>query len=599
MNSPTPLDKFLADPNNLALIGIGVGLVVIFAVLRLFQVKDADGQKLPQSFPARSFFVLTYVLIYVAIVLIFRLSPDLLQIITGSSRFEASLKQTPELVPMLAVAALYSIFSIPQVKDIERDYILFIHSAQHRTADEERLCEHLIICEFHPSDQERRLNENYLQQFNLYITNRGDGPVRLGAFDAWRKTSAILRRLRDSNANIQRTLSNEDRLELARLEAAHQRKTSLAVSIIRILNDLGSEAENSAKLAMVTELLSNAAHSDRERVLDAEVVSQTIIEAQTSGPKREVGKPLRISEQQILQYLSQIENYFRVEYKLILQSLSRMAARSIVRAGELIGNRLEDLKKAGFTGLGTVEQVTLDRVIWVLLVTWVVTFVLFSLPAFLAGTGQRLVPIFLSVASSFSVAALIGSIWGARRSLIERRITPWASYLAAAFFAVAGFFIIQSIRYAIDPDAAVTRIRETLNVQTVTFTQYLAHLSPFALTPALIAVGICRFARIRKWPTWPFIDLPQRLKDGLALGLLCLVAHLAARYLHQLVKTAFGVQSWHHSDLQFYLFQATFFTIGFVIGSIVVGDVRNIAYSEIVPTASGRSSLLTSKVQPV
>ena len=129
--------------------------------------------------------------------------------------------------------------------------------------------------------------------------------------------------------------------------------------------------------------------------------------------------------------------------------------------------------------------------------------------------------------------------------------------------------------------------------------QYLAHLSPFALTPALIAVGICPFARIRKWPTWPFIDLPQRSKDGLALGLLCLVAHLAARYLHQLVGTAFGVQSWHRSDLQFYLFQATFFTIGFVIGSIVVGDVRKIAYSEIVPTASGRSSLLASKVQPV
>ena len=48
--------------------------------------------------------------------------------------------------------------------------------------------------------------------------------------------------------------SGEDRLELARLEAAHQRKTSLAVSIIKILNDLGSEAENSAKLARITEL---------------------------------------------------------------------------------------------------------------------------------------------------------------------------------------------------------------------------------------------------------------------------------------------------------------------------------------------------------
>ena len=112
---------------------------------------------------------------------------------------------------------------------------------------------------------------------------------------------------------------------------------------------------------------------------------------------------------------------------MILQSLSRMAAKSIVRAEELIGNRLEDLKQAGFAGLGTVEQVTFDRVIWVLLVTWVVTFVLFSMPPFLLGTAsQRLAPIVLSVASTFSVAALIGAIWGSRRSLVERRITPWA-----------------------------------------------------------------------------------------------------------------------------------------------------------------------------
>ena len=87
---------------------------------------------------------------------------------------------------------------------------------------------------------------------------------------------------------IQRTLSGEDRLELARLEAAHQRKTSLAVSIIRVLNDLGSEAENSAKLARVTELLSSAAHTDRERVLDAEAVAKTIIETQASGKSNEL-----------------------------------------------------------------------------------------------------------------------------------------------------------------------------------------------------------------------------------------------------------------------------------------------------------------------
>ena len=588
----TTLNAFISDQKYV--LPIGIGFVVFFAVVRLYQMRDADGQKLPPSLPAKTFFLLTHVLLYLAIVLAFLLSPGLLREfaeITSGNAFEPFLKQ----IPLLAVVTSGILFSLPQAKDIERDYALFLHSVQHRTADEDRLCEHLIVCEFRPSDQERRLNENYLQQFNLYITERGDGPVRLGAFDAWRKVSAILRRLRDNDANSQRTLSGEDRLELARLEAAHQRKTSLAVSIIRILNDLGSEAENSAKLARITELLSSAAHADRESVLDAEVVAQTIIETQTSGKTNDMGKPLRISEQQILQYLSQIESYFRVEYKLILQRLSRMAAKSIVRAGELIGNRLEDLKQAGFAGLGTVEQVTFDRVIWVLLVTWVVTFVLFSMPPFLLGTAsQRLVPIVLSVASTFSVAALIGAIWGSRRSLVERRITPWASYLAAGLLAVGGFFIVQAVRYVINPDVAVRRIAEVFKDEPATFVDYLLNLSPFALMPALITIGICRLARIREWPSWPLVDLPPRVKDGLSLGLLCAAANIGSRYLHMQANTAFAHGVPNQSNLQLY-FPLAFFLIGFFIGLVVVGDVRSIAYSEIVPSSHERGSRLLAK----
>ena len=70
---------------------IAIGFVVFFAVLRLYKMRDADGQKLPPSFPARTFFLLTHVLLYVAIVIALFYSPELFRVakvITSGSAFE-------------------------------------------------------------------------------------------------------------------------------------------------------------------------------------------------------------------------------------------------------------------------------------------------------------------------------------------------------------------------------------------------------------------------------------------------------------------------------------------------------------------------------
>ena len=104
----TKLNSFLSDQKYVLLIGIG--FVVLFAVLRLNKLRDADGQKLPPSFPARAFFLLTHVLLYVAIVLALFYSPELLRfakVITSSSAFEPFLQQ----IPLLAVVAGRSSFA--------------------------------------------------------------------------------------------------------------------------------------------------------------------------------------------------------------------------------------------------------------------------------------------------------------------------------------------------------------------------------------------------------------------------------------------------------------------------------------------------------
>ena len=393
--------------------------------------------------------------------------------------------------------------------------------------------------------------------------------------------NTILRQVRGSENWTHQILSAGDRKEIEHLEHAHRRKTALAVSIVRILSELGSEAESSTKLAHVKDLLTSTVHGDRERVSEAEDLARTIIETDAGAWQP---KPIRISERQLMHYLSQIQDYFLVEYTLILQRLSRLAAKNVIRAGDLAEKRLQDLKAVGFDGLGTLENVTFDRVIWILILTWSVTFGLFSLRSAFTGTAS-LPPIIISISASFALSALIGSVWGSRRSLSEKRITPWSSYLAAGLIAVGGFYAVHSLRFLFNPELALKPLKRVL--ENPTFLDHLINIAPFALSPFLATAAICRLARVRTWPAWPLLNFPDRIKDGLTLGMVVLTASLSARFLHRYFQTAFGQTRPGSGEIwNLVLFQGAFFAVGFFIGLLIVREVRNISHSQIVAEAT-------------
>src|SRR5262249_56433725 len=62
-----------------------------------------------------------------------------------------------------------------------------------------------------------------------------------------------------------------------------------------------------------------------------------------------------------------IEGYFIVEYRLLLSRVARLAAKSIIRAGDAADHRLDDLKAAGFEGLGSIRPLTSHRILWLFL----------------------------------------------------------------------------------------------------------------------------------------------------------------------------------------------------------------------------------------
>jgi len=54
----------------------------------------------------------------------------------------------PELqqqLPLIAVIAVGALLTIPQVKEMDRQYAILLHSAQHKRADEDALCVHLAF----------------------------------------------------------------------------------------------------------------------------------------------------------------------------------------------------------------------------------------------------------------------------------------------------------------------------------------------------------------------------------------------------------------------------------------------------------------------
>ncbi len=573
------------------LFGIVVTFVWAFFWVRF--VRDEEGQALPPSFAAKLFFALSLVLVYIGLVIIGFLAP---RFISGLAL--PILNDMPENflrhVPLLAIIAMAAFYSIPQIKDVAQRFAIILHNAQYRKRDEMILQQHLERCGFAPSELEIDQNRNYIQQFNVYLTDRETGIIKSETIGAWRKVSTLLRIIDEDLKSSYGILSVKEREEVARIEEAHRRKTHLAMSIIRMLDQMEAHNNSEQKLTQIASLLSDASHKDRNEVLRAEDFAKQIILqlGQNGGP--DFGKPLRLSSQQMREYFSQIERYFAAEYQIILRDVSSIAAKIILRAGDKAPERLDAVKASGFVGLGQIEKVNFDRVIWVLLSTWATVFAGMTFSTLLSGRQVMNPELLVRISVVVSIAVLIGAIWGSRRSLIETRTTPWSSYLIAGFIAVAGFCIVHGSRYLIDPTGTLAdmakRIPEARNWN---FIDYLAQILPFAFSVFFLAIGICRLARIAQWPWAAEGGLGERLSDGLVIGLIYTAGGLAALTAHYMFGTAMGegIRKMAESGgfpFRLLWFQGTNLVVGFIIGALIIRDVRRIAHSHVIQSPVSR-----------
>jgi hypothetical protein len=571
--------KFLST--NAELILFSAVVVAAYALFRLTQVRDADGQKLPHSFTAKLFFVLTHVFVYLFILGLCLYSPNILSKLPGGFP-DVLPEELRQQLPLIAVIAVGALLTIPQIKELDRQYAILLHSAQHKRADEDALRVHLASCPFRPSSKEIEEGLAYLRQFDVYITD-SDAGMHLDSVDTWQKVGSLLRMLKGEVLRDNTVLSPADRQEIVRLDEAHFRKTKLAASMMRILDHIERGSQYGQRLTRVANLLGDASHGDRHRIGMAEDVAQQImneIELAHAAGADSGQEPLRLSTQQVQQYVVQIESYLKAEYQLMLQNASRLAAKMIVRSGDRAPEQLDEAKDAGFLGLGEIQEVNLDRVILVILATFPTVFFFFTLSALWSGRQAR-PELFVSIATTISIAALIGAMWGSRRRFAQSRDVPWSSYLGAGLVAVLGFIIVQCTRYFIDPVGVTPGDQASMDLG-----PYLASVLPWSASAAFVTIGICALARVPEWPWLKHSAIVERSMDGLFLGLAYAVGQVAAYMFHAAFKTGFGVvivKRLGEGNME-WLWSSSIrgFLIGFVMGYFIVRDIRRVSHSHVV-----------------
>ncbi len=591
----------------------GIGVTFIWGFVWAGVMRDQENQPLPSSFAAKLFFALSLSVLYLGLVIGGFLAPEVLQ----NLKF-LGLNDLPEniirQIPLFAIIFMGALYSLPQVKDIAQRYAILLHNAQYRYSDEIVLQRHLQTCAFAPSQDELSSNIDYIRQFDVYITDRDHASLKLDAVSAWRKVASLLRLLEDECRASNSVLSGAEREEVARLAEAHRRKTQLAMNIVRMVEHLDAHQNSDQNIKQIAAQLGNVSHLDRERVVSSEELAREIlVQLELSGTSDGPQTPLRLSMKQMNEHLGKIERYFLTEYQLLLENAAKLASKAIIRAGDRAPERLAEVKKIGFTGLGEIQRVNFDNVIYVLMTTFALAFggltLLFTVLARPVNTS-----LISSIALTVSLAALIGAMWGSRRSLVERQKTPWSSYIAAGLVGVLGFCIVHGTRFIMNGRETLERLAERFTQNLSTYVDlglikseqvtqytreavldwgiisYMWEILPWSVSVFFLTVGICWLARMPEWPWAKKNRLYERLSDGAFTGLIYALGGIAATLAHIALNTGSGLATQARIlqdtgaavDVFFSSFRMMSFVIGFAIGAIIIREVRQIAHTQLI-----------------
>lgn len=633
-------------------------LVITFAWTRPFAVRDFEDRKLAFNATAQIAFVLAYCMVFLALVLAVHYArPVVSQFFSavGAIDFATRYLQpktdaTGGFPPLFALTILGWFQSVSMLREIERTMLVYVYSARYRFADIQSLGSHLSDCPYDPTPEERAKNRQVLERLNVFLSDSDTRTIDIKVIGDWRKVETLLRHIRawQEAGKIELTLQEIELLE--KVITAHERKTALALNIIRMLDHVAKGGGTADTFGQVTDIIKAARDGDRAALEAAEVKALELVKATqaieaveaASGAAAEPPK-LRLSSAQLKQFLGQISSYFEEEYRILLHQVADLTAKAVVHSASESGNRLSALKTAGFAGIGELVTIRFDRILWVFFVAFFASMVLFLFRASMMPlTGER--PTFPiqqqfmmigTISLTIGFATIVGAFVGSTRSLAQSPRMPILSYGLAGLFAVFLFFIVHTARIAISgpPPAAAVATGATVpagppaaakpaiaaqpavrSAQTPFARQPTLQRSiPWGIIPFMVTIGICMLARLSAWPVpaaWGG-RIVERSLDGLALGGVMVLAVVLVHRVAFPALEAFPAldirrppaiaEAWRKSWIPLNMLWLQLGT-GFAIGAMVLRDIRRVAHSRIVFSTrreQGPASVRALKASPL
>jgi hypothetical protein len=567
-------------------------IIAAWALARPTTIRDSDNRRLPPNLTARLIIVLLYALIYAGLVAAFVFAkPFVMKTLNVlPDQIENAFKSLEKQGPLLAVMALVGLHSLAPFREAERAFIIWIHSVRHLHGDVNTLIAHFQTCAFTPSEVEYQKNLDELARHNIIVTDtRG---IDLPSVHTWRKLTTMLRCLREWNKDRRRVLSDVQMEMLEEVDKAHARKTRLATEILRLLKHVSSGKGTAEILNQLSALLAATSHSDRSSVAGVEAQLKALL---GGGVSSQDATSVHLSSSELQGFLSQIDGYFQVEYQILLRQAAELTALSIVYAGDMAPERLRELKKVGFQGLGRIEPVSFDRILWLFLVISIGGFAIFYLLRYqqlkdLPGANRTGLILGLGIFSvTMALSTLIGAAFGSSKRYVHAQHTPWGAYVTAGLISMALFETAHAVRILMTaPDGIGSAPGDVLP---------LYKQVPWAVIPFLLTIGICWLARLDRWLT-PRTFLPtqtaqavwERCLDGAMLAALMFIAYSSAVGLHEVLSIDLpGSLKSAPYDPKILLPMMLF---GFLIGVVAVRDSRHAGRATIVERADRRDAPL-------
>ena len=485
-----------------------------------------------------------------------------------------SLAELKARAPYFAVVAQALLFQLRFVREIESSIAIWLHSRRHLQFDIADFSNSLSEKSFVPTTEERNKNRAYVRKFGLEVTDLSLDAVGLVAFERWEKVATLVRTLKEWVAQDPNVLTLDEHKQIEQLEEAHDRKTDLAINIIKLVSDQGENA--------IAILGPEGGRAAAHRV-PADMKLEDVV---ARAPKDVTDRSLSLSGRQLKVRLAQIQQFFDLEYADLLRDASALAARAIMLSKPALAEqRFQRLKASGFNFLGDLPRVSLDRMLAIFFAVAVPGFFIM----FLANRGQAPAEALARFTTVMAIAALIGVSVGSRKSYAASEDLPWARYLLAGMLSSALFICVNWATFV---------LKQALHIQLLPTSAKpnLWQLATWSALPFLVTVTIAALGRRDGWSVPPRLhrwrSSWERALDGLALSVAVFSGFCFALMIHAEagwpppkgaeIKLD-GLRNFLES------FPWTLVTFGFLIGAFVVRDARKISHRTIFVKAKPAS----------